>query len=345
VPCVALPFRDLSDDLRSVNRPNGLQSVESAQRISTPPLRTPPVGAEDRSAKVFLVDAVWDSFPRTAMSIDVEDWFQVENLSGAIGRDTWNARHLRVERNMDRMLGLMAQNGVRSTCFVLGWIANRCPALIKRIAAEGHEIASHGYRHEMLDALTHEEFRADVERSKNLLEDLTGTQVIGYRAPAFSIKDWSIPILQDLGFTYDSSVFPTVAHDRYGRLQGMDASRPLIEVRPGFHEVCVSCVTVGSHGVPWGGGGYFRLLPYAVFRRGVSRILRAGQPYVFYIHPWEIDPDQPRVDGVARAYRFRHYVGLDTCERRFKSLLGDFRWSTVAELVAAWSRDPARGRT
>jgi polysaccharide deacetylase family protein (PEP-CTERM system associated) len=286
------------------------------------------------------MQSVVDSSPNAAMSIDVEDWFQVENLSGAIARDTWSERQLRVERNMDRMLELMAEKGVRSTCFVLGWIAERCPSLIKRIAADGHEVASHGYRHDMLDALTPEEFRADVERSKELLEDLTGTKVVGYRAPAFSIKEWSIPILQELGFTYDSSAFPIVVHDRYGRLDGIDARRTVVELRPGFHEVCVSCLKVGSRGIPWGGGGYFRLLPYPVFRRGVDRILRAGQPYVFYIHPWEIDPGQPRVDGVARAYRFRHYIGLETCDRRFGSLLGDFRWTTVAELVQAWGRNP-----
>jgi polysaccharide deacetylase family protein (PEP-CTERM system associated) len=273
------------------------------------------------------------------MSIDIEDWFQVENLREVIERDTWNERQLRVERNVDRMLELMADAGVRSTCFVLGWIAERCPSLIRRIAAEGHEIASHGYGHELLGVLSHDQFRADVERSKNLLEELTGTEVIGYRAPAFSITDWAIPILADLGFAYDSSAFPTIAHDRYGRLTGMDASRPVVELRPGFHEICVSCLTLGSRGVPWGGGGYFRLIPYPVFRRGITRILRAGQPYVFYIHPWEIDPGQPRVDGLSRRSRFRHYVGLETCERRFGSLLDDFRWSTVAELVAAWGRD------
>jgi polysaccharide deacetylase family protein (PEP-CTERM system associated) len=273
------------------------------------------------------------------MSIDVEDWFQVENLRAVIARDTWNDRQLRVERNVDRMLALMADAGVRSTCFVLGWIAERCPSLIRRIAAEGHEIASHGYGHELLGALSHDQFRADVERSKNLLEELTGTEVIGYRAPAFSITDWAIPILEDVGFAYDSSAFPTIAHDRYGRLTGMDASRRVVELRPGFHEISVSCLMLGSRAVPWGGGGYFRLIPYPVFRRGVTRILRAGQPYVFYIHPWEIDPGQPRVDGLSRFYRFRHYVGLETCERRFESLLGDFQWSTVAELVAAWGRD------
>ena len=277
--------------------------------------------------------------PRAVMSIDVEDWFQVENLKGVVQRDTWNSRQLRVERNMDRMLELMAEKGVRSTCFVLGWIAERCPRLIQRIATEGHEIASHGYGHQMLDTLSHEEFRADIERSKSLLEELTGAEVIGYRAPTFSITDWSIPILADAGFAYDSSSYPTLAHDRYGRLTGMRAGQPLVELRPGFHEVCVSCLKLGSRGVPWGGGGYFRLIPYPVFRRGVKHILRTGQPYIFYIHPWELDPGQPRFKDLPRGYRFRQYVGLDNCERRFGSLLGDFRWSTMAELVAAWKRD------
>ena len=268
------------------------------------------------------------------MSIDVEDWFQVENLSRVVGRDTWSARQLRVERNMDRMLDLMSAAGVRATCFVLGWIAERCPSLVERIAREGHEVASHGYGHALLGTLSPDELRVDVERSKRLLEDLTGAEVHGYRAPAFSITDWAIPILADAGFTYDSSYFPTVAHDRYGRLTGMETAAPVVELRPGFHEVCVSCLNLGSRGVPWGGGGYFRLIPYPVFRLGIRRILAKGKPYVFYIHPWEIDPGQPRVGGVSRGHRFRHYVGLETCERRFASLLRDFHWSTMAELVA-----------
>jgi polysaccharide deacetylase family protein (PEP-CTERM system associated) len=268
------------------------------------------------------------------MSIDVEDWFQVENLSRVIRRDTWSARQLRVERNVDRMLCLMSASGVRATCFVLGWVAERCPSLIKRIADEGHEVASHGYGHALLGTLSEDEFREDVVRSKTLLEELTGREVQGYRAPAFSITDWAIPVLADVGFTYDSSCFPTVAHDRYGRLTGMAGDQAVAELRPGFHEVCVSCLKLGSRGLPWGGGGYFRLIPYPVFRLGVRRILGNGTPYVFYIHPWEIDPGQPRVDGVARGYRFRHYVGLESCERRFASLLRDFRWSTMDELVA-----------
>ena len=267
------------------------------------------------------------------MSIDVEDWFQVENLSGVVARETWGERQLRVERNMDRVLAMLAESRIRSTCFVLGWIAERCPALIERIASEGHEIASHGYGHDLLGRLSPAEFRADVARSKELLEDLTGAEVLGYRAPAFSITDWAIPILQELGFAYDSSAFPVVAHDRYGRLPEVEGGETVIELRPGFHEVCVSCLVVGSRGIPWGGGGYFRLIPYRLFRGGVRHILAKGQPYVFYMHPWEIDPDQPRIPGIPAAYRFRHYVGLARCERRLGRLLADFRWSSIAGLL------------
>jgi polysaccharide deacetylase family protein (PEP-CTERM system associated) len=279
-----------------------------------------------------------EAFPRTAaravMSIDVEDWFQVENLKSVVSRDSWQERELRVERNVDRMLSLMAAADVRSTCFVLGWIAERCPDLVRRIADAGHEIASHGYGHELLGGLSVEAFRSDVSRSKSILEQLTGAEVRGYRAPAFSITDWAIPVLQELGFSYDSSLFPTVAHDRYGRLTGLDAGHRTAELAPGFHEVCVSCLPVGSRGLPWGGGGYFRLVPYPVFRRGITRILGAGDPYVFYIHPWEIDPRQPRMDRLSRTARFRHYTGLSSCERRFERLLADFAWAPIGDLVA-----------
>jgi polysaccharide deacetylase family protein (PEP-CTERM system associated) len=274
--------------------------------------------------------------PPAVMSIDVEDWFHVENLSPAIGRETWGERQLRVERNMDRMLELMADTPsgpVRASCFVLGWVAERCPALIQRIAAEGHEIASHGHAHELVSSLSPGRFREDVERSKALLEDLVGTEVRGYRAPSFSITEWAIPVLQEAGFSYDSSVFATVAHDRYGRLPGVRPDEPIAELAPGFREIPVSCLTVASRGVPWGGGGYFRLMPYPLFRRGVAHILGAGRPYVFYIHPWEIDPDQPRVGGLPLSYRFRHYVGLSRCEVRLESLLADFRWQSISDLL------------
>jgi polysaccharide deacetylase family protein (PEP-CTERM system associated) len=279
------------------------------------------------------------------MSIDVEDWFQVENLRGAIPRETWRARGLRVERNVDRMLELMAAADVRSTCFVLGWIAERCPQVVQRIAAAGHEIASHGFGHELLGRLTPDSFRSDVSRSKTLLEELTSTEVLGYRAPAFSITDWAIPILQELGFVYDSSVFPTFAHDRYGRLSGLDVREAVSEVLPGFHEVCISCLRIRSRGLPWGGGGYFRLIPYSVFRFGVRRVIAGSPPYVFYIHPWEIDPGQPRVQGLPRGYAFRHYVGLERCESRFARLLRDFSWSPIGDIVQATRTDQGSSAT
>jgi polysaccharide deacetylase family protein (PEP-CTERM system associated) len=274
--------------------------------------------------------------PPAVMSIDVEDWFHAENLQSVVPRQTWRAQQLRIERNTERMLQLMADSpaAVRCTCFVLGWVADRCPSLVNRIAAAGHEIASHGYGHELLSSLSPEAFRADLERSKGVLEDLTGTEIQGYRAPSFSITEWAIPILQDLGFAYDSSVFPTFGHDRYGKLPGMRPDEPVVEIIPGFYEIAVSCLTVASRGLPWGGGGYFRLLPYPVFRRGARRILGLGLPYVFYIHPWEIDADQPRVQGLSPQHRFRHYVGLRRCETRFTSLLGDFAWSSMSDLLS-----------
>lgn len=271
-----------------------------------------------------------------AMSIDVEDWFHVENLKGAIARETWERRELRVERNVERILDLMRERGVRGTWFVLGWVAERAPALVRRIAAEGHEIASHGFGHELVGTLTREQFHADVERSKKLLEDLAGVEVIGYRAPSFSITDWSIDVLRELGFRYDSSAFPTIAHDRYGKLSGVRADEPIVELRPGFYEVCVSCLTLRGRGLPWGGGGYFRLLPYRVFRAGIRRILGAGRPYVFYVHPWEIDPRQPRVAGIRRSQAFRHYLNLGRAEMRLAALLTDFEWTTVRDLLEHW---------
>ena len=168
------------------------------------------------------------------MSIDVEDWFQVENLKGVIARDTWDSRELRVERNTDRMLELMAARNIRCTCFILGWVADKCPALIKRIADAGHEIASHGYGHELIYDLKPEQFRADLVRARDLLQSITGQRIRGYRAPSFSITDWAIDILQETGIEYDSSAFPTVAHDRYGKLTGMKPGTPIVQLREGF---------------------------------------------------------------------------------------------------------------
>jgi len=271
-----------------------------------------------------------------AMSVDVEDWFQVENLKEVVLRTTWETRERRVERNTMRILELLEEQGARSTFFILGWIADRHPTLIRRIAEAGHEVASHGYGHELVYTLSQAGFRADVERSKKVLEDVSGRQVSGYRAPCFSITNWAVDILQELGFEYDSSVFPTVAHDRYGRLTGVPFGQPIVELRPGVHEVCISCLPVGNQGLPWGGGGYFRLVPFPAWRAGVRSIMRTGSPYVFYIHPWEIDPGQPRVEGLGRMSRFRHYLNLDRCEARLRSLLSSFRWTSVQCVLDGW---------
>jgi polysaccharide deacetylase family protein (PEP-CTERM system associated) len=275
-----------------------------------------------------------------AMSVDVEDWFQVENLKPVVPRATWDTRESRVERNTMRILEILAGQEARATFFILGWVAERQPGLIRRIAEQGHEIASHGYGHDLLYNLSPDEFRADVSRCKSILEDLTGQQVRGYRAPSFSITDWAVPILQDLGFVYDSSVFPTVAHDRYGKLAGVDAGRPILELRPGFYEVCISCLPVGNRGLPWGGGGYFRMIPYGPWQAGVRKILAGGTPYVFYIHPWELDPGQPRLSGLGRVNRFRHYVNLDRSESRLRALVSDFRWQTIGQVLARWQAPP-----
>jgi polysaccharide deacetylase family protein (PEP-CTERM system associated) len=274
------------------------------------------------------------------MSVDVEDWFQVENLKPMIPRPTWDSRESRVERNTMRILEILAQRQARGTFFILGWAGERQPTLIRRIAEQGHEIASHGYGHDLLHTLSPSEFRADVDRSKKILEDLTGHQVVGYRAPSFSITDWAVPILQELGFEYDSSVFPTFAHDRYGKLPGVRAGRPILELRPGFYEVCISCLPVGNRGFPWGGGGYFRMIPYGPWQVGVRRILGSGAPYVFYIHPWELDPGQPRVRGLGTVNRFRHYVNLERCEARFRALVSSFQWTSVGKVLDRWKGEP-----
>jgi polysaccharide deacetylase family protein (PEP-CTERM system associated) len=273
--------------------------------------------------------------PAAAMSIDVEDWFQVENLKSAIRRDSWDSQVLRVEQNTDRMLELLDTHDAKSTFFVLGWVAERCPHLVRRIAEAGHEVASHGYGHELIYDLTPAAFREDVLRANGLLEDITGAKVRGYRAPSFSITDWAVDILLEVGVEYDSSAFRTIAHDRYGKLSGLSAGQPVIKLRSGFTEVSVSSLNVASYPLPWGGGGYFRMIPYPIFSRGVRQILRSGTPYVFYIHPWEIDEGQPRVPAsrLKRSHRLRHYVNIDRCEARWTRLLADFAWITIADLL------------
>ena len=276
---------------------------------------------------------------RAAMSIDVEDWFQVQNLSGSIPRDSWDAQERRVEQNTRRMLEIMHRTGARSTCFVLGWVAERHPGLVREIAAAGHEVASHGYGHELIYDIGPDRFREDIRRAKRLLEDIVGRPVVGYRAPNFSITDWAIDILAEEGYTYDSSSFPVVAHDRYGRLTKGGNGQVVYEVAPGIREVCVSSLKVVGRDIPWGGGGWFRLFPYGVFQAGVDRIAKSGQPYVFYIHPWEIDPGQPRVRCARRSHGWRHYMNLHKCADRWERLLRSRSWCAIEDLLSVPPQD------
>jgi polysaccharide deacetylase family protein (PEP-CTERM system associated) len=271
-----------------------------------------------------------------AFSVDVEDYFQVAALAPAISRESWPQRESRVERNTDHLLGLLAERGMHGTFFVLGWIAERHAGLIKRIAAAGHEIASHGFSHQLIYTQSQEEFREETVRGKRVLEDLIGSAVIGYRAASFSITRrslWALDVLIDLGFRYDSSIFP-IRHDRYG-IPGASPDPGRLTAPSGrtLVEFPMSAASFFGMKVPVSGGGYFRLLPYAVTRRGLSQINDlCNRPFTFYLHPWEIDPGQPRVK-VGWLSRFRHYTNLHRCEPRLRRLLGEFRFGTMQEVL------------
>ena len=282
-----------------------------------------------------------------AMSVDVEDYFQVSALAGVAPRDCWDAFESRVAANTDRLLDLFAETGVRCTFFVLGWIAERQPALVRRLASAGHEIASHGFDHQLVDDLGCDGFRADVGRTRRLLEDVTGRTVAGYRAPSYSITRrslWALDVLLEEGYRYDASIFP-VHHDRYGI---PDAPRHPHQIeRNGGRLVEVPPATVRLLGVnlPVAGGGYFRLLPYAWTRWGIARINRSERkPAVFYLHPWEIDPDQPRLRPSLLS-RVRHYRNLDKTEDRLRALCAEFRFGAIEDVLGtAGLLAPSPGR-
>jgi polysaccharide deacetylase family protein (PEP-CTERM system associated) len=264
-----------------------------------------------------------------ALSIDVEDYFQVSALSPYIPRSQWDWTSCRVERNVDLVLQLLADRDVRATFFTLGWIAERFPRLVQRLAEAGHEVASHGYEHTRPSELTREAFRADILLAKSILEDLLGTEVKGYRAPSFSVDSgsgWAHECIADAGYRYSSSVYP-IRHDHYGI---PDASRFPYRSRADLLEVPITTVRFFDRNWPAGGGGYFRLLPYPVSRWLIRRVNEAeGQPAIFYFHPWELDPEQPRVPGLDAKTRFRHYLNLDQTEHRLRRLVADFHWDRV----------------
>jgi polysaccharide deacetylase family protein (PEP-CTERM system associated) len=268
---------------------------------------------------------------RNAMTIDVEDYFQVSAFAPHIARDSWPDRECRVEANIDRILAILADGNVVATFFTLGWIAERYPAMVRRIVAGGHELASHGYGHLRASDQDRAEFSDDVMRSKAILEDIGGHAVLGYRAPSFSIGSrnlWALDTLLEAGYRYSSSIYP-IQHDHYGM---PDAPRFAFypNGEQGLLEIPITTVRLMERNLPAGGGGYFRLLPYAASRWLMRQVNDSDrQSAIFYFHPWEIDPGQPRQADIGMKTRFRHYVNLARMEGRIKALTRDFEWDRM----------------
>lgn len=279
--------------------------------------------------------AVRQSDVLNAMTVDVEDYFHVSAFDGVLPRSRWDSIESRVVANTERILDIFGDMDVRATFFVLGWVAERYPGLVRRIAASGHELASHGYAHRLVYDLTPSMFRDDIRRSKNVMEQAAGVAVRGYRAPSYSVTPrslWALDILIEEGFTYDASIFP-IHHDRYGI--PLSPRHPYRIPRDGGEilEAPASTVRWGPFNFPVAGGGYFRILPYAWTRWGISRINhQEHRAAIFYIHPWEVDPDQPRLSGSVLS-RFRHYRNLDKTEARLRQMLKDFRFGPMTAIL------------
>mgnify|MGYP005818798535 FL=1 len=271
-----------------------------------------------------------------AMSVDIEDWFQVGAFETVIDRGDWDQLEHRVEQNTQEVLALFDEAGIKATFFILGWVAERYPALMRQIVAAGHEIANHGYDHARVFTLSPDQFRADLDRSRKLLEDSSGQKVIGYRAPSFSIDQrtpWAHEILAEQGYAYSSSVAP-IRHDHYGW-----AGSPRFAWKPvpqsGIIELPVTTVKLGNRILAAGGGGFFRLLPYALYERSIRKMQRDdGHGAIFYFHPWEIDPEQPRVKDAPIRSKLRHYTNLQGMRAKLLRAGQDFKWGRVDELAA-----------
>jgi polysaccharide deacetylase family protein (PEP-CTERM system associated) len=281
---------------------------------------------------------------RNALTIDVEDYFHVSAFASHIARADWDRMPCRVERNVNVILEILEAYKSRATFFMLGWVAERYPGLVRRIVERGHELACHGYEHERATEQSREEFRQDVTRAKGLLEDIGGVTVQGYRAPSFSIGQsnlWALEILSEAGYRYSSSVYP-IRHDHYG-MPGAPRFAFYPEGGHGLLEIPVTTVRLFNRNLPAGGGGYFRLLPYRVSRWCLKRVNTVDrQPCIFYFHPWEVDPGQPRQRGISLKTRFRHYVNLSSMERRIRALFTDFQWDRVDRVFLKSADEPAR---
>jgi len=275
-----------------------------------------------------------------AFSVDVEDYFQVEAFKGAVDRASWDTRPARVVENTELVLELLEETETRATFFILGWIAERFPSLVRRIQADGHEIASHGHTHEAAHNQTPEQFRDDVRRAKRILEDEAGVRVRGFRAPTFSISArnwWAYDVLAEEGYDYSSSLYP-IEHDLYGMPSGPRVPFRPIASQP-FVELPLPTIRIFNRNYPCGGGGWFRFVPYTVSRWCIGQINRANAtPCIFYCHPWEFDPGQPRIDEIPLKSRIRHYLNLRAMERRIRRLLRDYAWGRIDEAILPSAR-------
>ena len=274
-----------------------------------------------------------DKIQRHCLSFDIEEHFQVSAFESPMRRRHWAEYESRVEANTEKLLELLAQRGMRATFFVLGWLAERYPSLVRRIASVGHEIASHGYAHELITSQTPDVFRQDIRKAKAILENILCHPVIGYRAPSFSITQdsmWATQVLVEEGYRYDSSIFP-VLHDRYGVPSANSKAHQILTPSGVLWEIPPSTVKYMGLRLPVAGGGYFRLYPYAILRALLRKLEGEGSPLVMYMHPWEFDPGQPRMEGSLPS-RVRHYLNLHKTEGRLRALLQDFSFAPIREV-------------
>lgn len=277
-------------------------------------------------------------------SFDVEEWFHAENLKGALPTSDWDRLESRVERNTHEMLDALAEVGAKATCFVLGWIARRYPQLVRRMVSDGHEIASHSDTHPRLYSLARPALAEELTRARDSLQQLTGLPVWGIRAPMFSISDAVLDYLAEAGYWYDSSFYDFKAHDRYGQLSTpIDPERAVVEVRPGLLELPMSRVAFGPMALPWAGGGYFRLIPPRLYRWGVARRLARRSWFMFYFHPWELDPEEPRPRGLSPTLKFRAYVGRGRMRRDLRVLLRRFGSLRIDQALRTMGFAPPNG--
>ena len=274
------------------------------------------------------------------LTVDLEDWFQVENLRGHYPHSCWQECESRIKASTNALLQLFERHQIACTFFVLGWLAERYPELIQQIVSNGHEIASHGYSHKLCTELSPEELREDLQKSRRLLQEISGQPVSGYRAPSFSVTSDLIDLLAKTGYTYDSSYNSFSMNSRYGRLEGAwnKTSTGLLQAANGLYEIAVSNLEIAGKIFPWGGGGYFRLYPSFVFTKGAQSIISWQNYYMFYCHPWEFDAGQPRVKGLRPDFRFRHYVGIAGNLKKMDAFLtkfSEYNFKTCSEFIAS----------